>query len=71
MGRFYDSRRVFTELALVRTALFDCFTVDSRVLIRQISIRFADCMDVFIFLVGGAFAGIDGGVLALCSGRCY
>ena len=71
MGRFYDSRCVFTELALVRTALFNCFTVDSRFLIRQISIRFAVCMVVFIFLVGGAFARIDGGVLALCGGRGY
>ena len=71
MGRFYDSWCVFTELALVRTALFNCFTVDSRVLIRQISIRFAVCMAVFIFLVGGAFAGIDGGVLALCGGGGY
>ena len=71
MGRFYDSRCVFTELALVRTALFNCLAVDSWVLIRQISIRFAGCMDVFIFLVGGAFAGIDGGVLALCAGGGY
>ena len=71
MGRFYDSRCVFTELALVHTALFNCFTVDSRILIRQISIRFAGCVAVFIFLVGGAFAGIDGGVLALCGGRGY
>ena len=71
MGRFYDSGCVFTELALVRTALFNCFTVDSRFLIRQISIRFAVCMVVFIFLVGGAFARIDGGVLALCGGRGY
>ena len=71
MGRFYDSRCVFTELALVRTALFNCFAVGSRVLIRQISIRFAVCMVVFIFLVGGAFARIDGGVLALCGGRGY
>ena len=69
MGRFYDSRCVFTELALVRTALSNYFAVGSRVLIRQISICFAVCMAVFIFLAGGAFAGIDGGVLALCGGR--
>ena len=71
MGRFYDSRCVSTELALLRTALFNCVVVGSRVLIRQISIRFAGCMDVFTFLVGGAFAGIDGGVLALCGGGGY
>ena len=71
MGRFYDRRCVFTELALVRTALFNCFTIDSRVLICQIFIRLAVCMAVFIFLVGGTFAGIDGGVLALCGGRGY
>ena len=71
MGRFYDSWCVSTELALLRTALFNCVVVGSRVLIRQISIRFAGCMDVFTFLVGGAFAGIDGGVLALCGGGGY
>ena len=71
MGRFYDSRCVFAELALAGTALSNCFAIGSRVLIRQISIRFAVCMAVFISLVGGAFAGIDGGVLALCGGRGY
>ena len=69
MGRFYDSRCVFTELALAGTALFNCFTVDSRVLIRQISICFAGCMDIFTLLVRRAFAGINGGILVLCGNR--
>ena len=71
MGRFYDSRCVSTELALVRTTLFNGFAVGSRVLVRQISICIAGCMDVFTFMVGGTFAGIDGGLLALCGGGGY
>ena len=71
MGRFYDSWCVSTELALLRTALFNCVVVGSRVLIRQISICFAGCMDIFTFLVRWAFAGINGGVLVLCGSGGY